>query len=263
MRQNRAQVIAWIGMSEGGFTDHPRDPGGRTNRGITQRTYNAWLRTKGRAARDVLHITKSEADTIVSEQYMDPVRFDQLPAGLDYAVADFSVNSGPARAAKELQRLLGMSGPQVDGIIGDQTLAAIARADLESLIIGYNKARMRFLRGLKTWDTFEVGWTARVMGSQDGFQADDIGVIDRAVMMARGKSNIPDPADHKTPKANESQVSGRVVLDKVLAEPTAYIPAIGALGGLMSGDGPVQYALAAVVVVGVLLLGFRLIKRSL
>ena len=262
MRENRNQVIAWIGMSEGGFIDHPKDPGGRTNKGITQSTYNAWLRSKGRATKDVLNITKAEADLIVSEQYMDPVKFDGLPSGLDYAVADFSVNSGPARAAKELQQILGMTGAQVDGIIGDKTLAMIERTDLESLIIGYNRARMAYLRRLGTWKTFGKGWTARVMGQLDGFQSNDIGVIDRAVMLARGRASIPAPVAHERAKSTDSQITKSAMLAKVMEDPVAFVPVVGTIGGLFSGDGPAQWALAGVVLIGAAYVAMRALRRG-
>ena len=72
MRANREKVIAWVGLSEGGFVDDPRDPGGRTNRGITQSTYNAWLKSQGRPAKDVRHITKAEAETILRDGPVGP-----------------------------------------------------------------------------------------------------------------------------------------------------------------------------------------------
>lgn len=262
MKHNRDQVIAWIGMSEGGLVNLPKDPGGLTNKGITQRTYSAWLKAKGQTGRSVKHITKAEADTIVSEQYLDPVKFDQLPEGLDYSVGDFSVNSGPGRAAKVLQQVLGMTGQAVDGIIGAQTLAAVEKADLEKLIIAYNTARMQFLQGLKTFDTFGRGWKARVMGNQDGFQAKDIGVIDRSVMMARGRTNIPAPSHHDTPKTTDEQIAETTLLSKVLQDPVAYVPVLGTLGTLFSGDGPVQWALAGVVLIGAAYLAVRMLRKS-
>lgn len=260
MRQNRETVLKWIGMSEGGLVNHPKDPGGLTNKGITQRTYSAWLKSKGRPGQSVKNITKAEADTIVSEQYLDPVKFDQLPAGLDYSVGDFSVNSGPSRAAKELQRALGLSG--VDGIIGAQTLAAVEKADLEALIVAYNNRRMSFLRGLKTFGTFGKGWTARVMGRADGFQPSDIGVIDRSVMMARGRESIPAPVAYDVPKTNDDQIKDGTLLAKVAKDPASFVPVVGALGGLVSGDGPFQWAMAGIALIGAAYLAVRMLRKS-
>ena len=262
MKHNRDQVIAWIGLSEGGLSNHTDDNGGLTNKGITQRTYSAWLKSKGQKGRSVRHITKAEADTIVADQYMDPVKFDQLPEGLDYSVADFSVNSGPARAAKELQSALGMTGSAVDGLIGAQTLAAVEKADLETLIKYYNARRMRYLQGLSDHGVFGKGWKARVMGNQDGFQAKDIGVSDRSVMMARGRTNIPAPSHHDTPKTTDEQITETTLLSKVLQDPVAYVPVLGTLGTLFSGDGPVQFALAGVVLIGAAYLAVRMLRKS-
>lgn len=101
--------------------------------------------------------------------------FDQLPGCLDYSVGDFSVNSGPARAVKELQAATGVTGAQVDGIMGAQTLAAVRSKNLETLIIAYNNRRMAFLKRLKNWPSFKAGWSARVSARKDGFHSDDIG----------------------------------------------------------------------------------------
>lgn len=262
MEQNRAQVIAWVGMSEGGLVNHPDDPGGLTNKGITQRTYSAWLKSKGRKHQSVRAITKAEADQIVSEQYLDTVKFAQLPAGLDYSVADFSVNSGPARAIKELQKVLGFQGTAVDGILGAQTLARIEQANLESLIVGYNNARMAFLKRLKNWPSFKNGWTKRVMGQRDGFQSNDVGVIDRSVMLARGQANIPAPTHVDVPKTDDTQIKQSAILGKVLEDPVAFVPVIAAVGTLFEGTGPVQYALAALCGAGALYLAMRALRRG-
>lgn len=261
MQENRSRVIAWIGLSEGGLVNHLDDPGGLTNMGITQRTYAAWRKQQGLKPASVKGITKAEADEIVSRQYLTPVMFDQLPAGLDYSVGDFSVNSGPSRAVKELQAAAGMTGAQVDGIMGAQTLAAVRSRDLEALIVSYNNRRMAFLKRLKNWPSFKAGWTTRVMGRKDGFQSDDIGVIDRSVMLARKQADIPVPKNVQTPKTDDGQTSVTAMLQDVLRDPVALIPALGSLGGILTGAGPVQWAIALVVAGGALLWAMRQLKR--
>ena len=261
MKANTETVLAWIGLSEGGYFNHPKDPGGATDRGITQRTYDAWNVSKGRAKKTVRGISKAEADQIVYEQYMKPIRFDDLPSGLDYAVADYSVNSGPSRAAKDLQLSLGMTGAAVDGVIGNQTLAAIERVNLQDLIVAYCERRMAFLRGLKTWGTFGKGWTTRVMGRQDGAQDGDIGVIDRAVRMSRGVAS-PAPVVEAPGKATESDTAESTWYKEALKQPTIWIPTAGGiLSGITDGDGPLQWAIAAVIVIGAVVAGVRLLKR--
>lgn len=263
MRQNKAQVLQWIGLSEGGYVNLKEDPGGATDRGITQATYDAWNRARGRPRKPVRGISKAEAEEIIVAQYMTPVRFDDLPAGLDYAVADFAVNSGPARAVKELQRVLGFQGAAMDGIMGQKTLAAIDTADLADLIVAYCARRMAYLRGLATFKTFGKGWTSRVMGRTDGAQDGDIGVIDRAVRLARGAGDIPPPVVVAPAKANEDDTAETTWIGKAMAEPSVWIPAMGGvLSGLTEGDGPMQWALAAVIVVGAIFAATRLLKRA-
>lgn len=194
MRHNYPQMQAWIGMSEGGYVNNPKDPGGATDRGITQRTYDAWNDRLGKSRRPVRGISKAEAERIIESQYFDTVRADKLPSGLDYAVADYSVNSGPRRAAMDLQRSLGMTGKAVDGIVGNHTLAAAAKADVAKVIVNLCNRRMSFLKRLSHWRYFKNGWTARVMGNVPGVQTDDIGVIDRAVRLSRENgAKIPAP----------------------------------------------------------------------
>jgi lysozyme family protein len=214
MRANQQQVLEWLALSEGGYVNHPDDPGGPTNRGVTQRTFDAWRRSIGQPTENVRNITAHEADRIFVKQYFEPVRFDDLPSGLDYAVADFSVNSGPARAVKELQRTLGVAA---DGIMGVQTMAAIRGADVVDLIERYCARRMAFLRRLKNWPSFKGGWTKRVEGRRAGVQADDIGVVDRATKLARG-APAPAPRPAGTPKTTDDEGRGifRILLDLIL-----------------------------------------------
>jgi lysozyme family protein len=177
--QNQNLVLNWVGLSEGGYVNHKDDPGGPTDRGITQKTYDAWNKLKGRPRKTVKGITKTESEEIIVSQYFTPIRFNDLPSGLDYSVADTSVNSGPSRAAKLLQKVLGISQ---DGVIGTQTLAAIKGKDIKSLIIKYNDARLSFMQSLSTWRTFGKGWTTRVTD-----------VKNRSYKMAEGSTTVPDP----------------------------------------------------------------------
>lgn len=171
---------------EGGRVDNPKDPGGRTNMGVTQAVYTAWRKKKGLPLRDVWAMSRNEAVEIYKTQYFDAVRFDDLPPGLGYAVADFAVHSGAVRAVKELQLLLGVTA---DGQVGNLTLAAVwgfeKQNELADMILAYCGRRMDYLKTLKTWATFQTGWTRRVCGLRAGAQADDRGVVDYAMSMAR------------------------------------------------------------------------------
>jgi lysozyme family protein len=203
MRRNLENSMRWMLAHEGGFVNHPKDPGGATNFGVTQRVYDSYRKRKGLSQRSVRAIEPDEVAEIYKAQYWDAVRADELPDGVDYAVFDYAVNSGPGRSARDLQRELGVN---VDGIIGFQTLAAAQAADPFDLIERLCNRRMRFLRSLKHWPTFGRGWTARVMGVKDGAQADDIGVIDRAMVLARGAqaNDLPNPVAVGSGKGQEA-----------------------------------------------------------
>lgn len=159
MRENLETALKHVLVHEGGFVNHKDDPGGATNRGVTQRVYDAYRDRQGQSRRSVRAITAEEVADIYKRQYWDAIRGDDLPSGLDYAAFDYAVNSGPRRAAQDLQRELGVA---VDGVIGNVTLAGVAKADVYDLIDRLCARRMRFLKGLKHWPTFGKGWTRRV-----------------------------------------------------------------------------------------------------
>lgn len=162
MSNNLAQAITLVFGSEGGFSNHPKDPGGATKYGITAATLGASRRLGRKATpEEVKAMPLAEASKILSQQYAEPLRYLDLPAGLDYALFDFAVNSGPAQAVKTLQRILNAQGG-ADGILGAKTLDAIRRRDTVELISALQVARLKFLRGLRTWSTFGRGWSDRV-----------------------------------------------------------------------------------------------------
>lgn len=150
-------------VHEGGFADHPSDPGGKTMKGVTQKTFDAWLARHERPSRPVKTITDAELKAIYRTRYWDVVSGELLPPGLDLAVYDFAVNSGPARAIRYLQSVLGV---HQDGQFGAVTLAALKEAvvarKVDALIRRYCAARRGFLRGLSTFPVFGKGWSRRV-----------------------------------------------------------------------------------------------------
>jgi len=144
---------------EGGKVDHPRDPGGRTNMGVTQRVYNGFRKARNLPTRDVYGIEAAEVAAIYKTGYWDKVWGDRLPDGLDVVVADGAINSGVSQSLKWLQRALGV---RVDGIMGDATLtAAEAVSDMGALIDRVIAHREAFLRALRTFKTFGKGWLRR------------------------------------------------------------------------------------------------------
>jgi len=152
---------------EGGLVNNPNDPGGWTNRGVTIGTLKKLgIDKDGDGDSDLADLkllTAADAAKVFKRFYADPVQADLLPVGLDYAMTDFAVNSGPTRAAEHLQRILGVA---VDGHIGPQTLAKVAQCDAKALIVALSESRLRFLRNLKTWGTFGAGWQRRVFEVQ-------------------------------------------------------------------------------------------------
>ena len=143
---------------EGGFVDHPEDPGGATNKGITHKTYAEFL---GRPLEDVdelKNIPDEHVQLIYKNGYWDRIMADQMPDGLDFATFDWAVNSGPGRAAKNLQSLVGATE---DGAIGPRTMARINSTDPVALIQALAKRREEYYRSLKTFGTFGRGWLRR------------------------------------------------------------------------------------------------------
>lgn len=151
-----AVTLRW----EGGYVDHPKDPGGCTNHGITRATLERWRRAPV-TCDDVRALTVAEARGIYRAHYWNALQADALPDGLDLAVFDFAVNSGRRRAAEFLQRQLGVED---DGVIGPVTLAAAHGVTHHTaFIVQFQDARMDFLRGLDGWEAFGAGWANRVV----------------------------------------------------------------------------------------------------
>lgn len=148
---------------EGGYVDHPQDPGDATNLGVTIGTLRKiGIDKDGDGDSDVVDLrmlTVKDATSVFKRFYADPVQADLLPDGLDYAMTDFAVNSGPVRAAQHLQRILGVAD---DGNIGPKTIAALGLRNTVDVINLLCDSRLKFLHSLRTWRTFGKGWMARV-----------------------------------------------------------------------------------------------------
>lgn len=144
-------------VHEGGWADHPRDPGGATMRGVTLATYRQYKPGANKA--DLRAISNVEIQNIYRAGYWKPMRGDDLPAGVDLASFDYAVNSGPSRSARHLQSVV---GAKVDGKVGPNTVAAVEKRSPSATVKALCKKRMGFLRGLSTFSTFGRGWSRRV-----------------------------------------------------------------------------------------------------
>ena len=147
---------------EGGYVNHPKDPGGRTNLGVTQRVYEEWIGHKV-DERIMRGLTVKHVEKLYKVKYWDAVRGDDLPRGVDLCVFDFAVNAGPNRAVRYLQRMVGANE---DGVIGPVTLSLLnqhVRAKGRDMaVMEYQDRRRDYYRILKTFPTFGKGWMRRV-----------------------------------------------------------------------------------------------------
>jgi lysozyme family protein len=163
MDRNFARALSCVLKDEGGWADDPHDPGGATMKGVTLATFRRYVEPTA-TKDDLRKITNAQLTNIYKRQYWNAVKGDDLPDGVDYAVFDFAVNSGQARAAKYLQTIVGVTA---DGKIGPQTLAAVKATDSGAVINMLCDRRLDFLQGLPTWPRYKNGWTDRVHGVRE------------------------------------------------------------------------------------------------
>ena len=158
MNTNFSQCFALVLKNEGGYVDNPSDPGGATNLGCTKATWEAWVGhpvTKD----DIKALKPNDVMPLYKAKYCDTIKGDDLPEGVNYAVFDFAINSGPSRAAKTLQSVLSTNP---DGQIGPTTLRALEAANPREVATAVCEARLAFLQSLPTYGTFGKGWSRRV-----------------------------------------------------------------------------------------------------
>jgi lysozyme family protein len=120
MQATYGKAISQVLRDEGGYSNDVGDSGGPTNFGITIHDARQYWKADA-TAEDVRHMPLEVAQDIYSKHYAAPLGYDNLPAGVDYAVLDYGINSGISRAARVLQHIVGVT---VDGSIGPVTLAA-------------------------------------------------------------------------------------------------------------------------------------------
>jgi lysozyme family protein len=148
---------------EGGNSDDPHDPGGRTHKGIIQREYDKYRRSKGLPLQSDYAMSDAEVSDIYFNEYWMP-HCPTLAPGLDLSFFDNAVNEGPFRAAVMLQRALSVPD---DGAFGPKTAAAIVGQDVRALITRYSDARESFYKSLSTFQYFGKGWLSRVFAIRE------------------------------------------------------------------------------------------------
>lgn len=140
---------------EGGYSNHPGDPGGETMWGVTI----AVARVNGYAG-PMRYMPRDTAKAIYRTQYWDKVKADSMPFPVAFQVFDAAVNHGTGQAAKFLQRAAGVAD---DGVIGPKTLATVAAIGAATILLLFNAEREQFYTDLKTWPSFGKGWSRRVV----------------------------------------------------------------------------------------------------
>ena len=158
MNNNWKQAFELMLKSEGGYVHHPSDPGGRTNLGVTQATWENWV-GRGSDEAEMRGLTPEKVEPMYKKKFWDAVRGDELPMGLDYLMFDFAVNAGAGRAIKTLQTAVGVTP---DGGFGPMTMAAVQAVEPNELIERFSQAKEDFYRSLTTFATFGKGWLNRV-----------------------------------------------------------------------------------------------------
>jgi len=158
VKQNFEEALKHILKYEGGYVNHPDDPGGMTNLGVTKRVWEQWT-GKPADEHEMRSLTPDLVAPLYKKRYWDAVRGDDLPSGVDLCVFDCAVNSGVGQSSKFLQRVVGVSQ---DGAIGPATLAAVAKKEPGTIVAEFCHYREAFYRSLSTFATFGKGWMRRL-----------------------------------------------------------------------------------------------------
>lgn len=162
-----SEALTFTLREEGGFVHHPQDPGGATNKGITQAVYNAFRDRTDQPRQSVRQIRDDEVFEIYEQGYWRDSscpEINEIDSRIALAHFDFAVHSGIRRAAIVLQRVLGVGD---DGIIGPITLGALKKSDLTKTLQNYIDEREEFLWSLvvgrpSTYLPFLRGWCLRI-----------------------------------------------------------------------------------------------------
>lgn len=154
-------IIERVLAHEGGYVNHPRDPGGETNWGIAKRSYPAL---------DIRRLTREQAIAIYRRDFWNPIRGDDLPRQFAFQAMDAAINHGIGNAVRWIQQAVGVAD---DGVFGPVSLAAVKKTDPADLTLRFLAARLEFYTRLSTWPTFGIGWVRRIAGNLRHAAADN------------------------------------------------------------------------------------------
>ena len=157
MKHNFETALEMLLEHEGGYVNHPKDPGGETNLGVTKRTWAKWL-DRDINEGEMKELTPEDVADLYKKEYWDRLKCDNLPTGLDFFCFDWGVNSGTGRSAKALQRIISVAQ---DGAIGPKTLRALEDHNAKEVVDLMHSRRQEFYENLTTFETFGKGWTRR------------------------------------------------------------------------------------------------------
>lgn len=153
---------------EGGYVDHPDDPGGATNLGITHKTLAAWRKVDKCSREEVQTLQRDEAREIYRAHYWNALNCDNLPAGVDLVTFDMGVNAGVGRSSRMLQEVVSV---EKDGQVGPITVGAVNRIDAEFVVSRFSDRRLEYYQSLKHWPTFGRGWSRRTAETREAAMA--------------------------------------------------------------------------------------------
>lgn len=135
---------------EGGYVNHPSDPGGETRFGISKRSY---------PTEDIKALTEERAKVIYKRDFWGPAGCDSVPDAIKFDLFDMAVNSGIRQAVRTLQRA---AYTDADGILGPKTLLAVGSVPEGRLLARFNGYRLCYMTDLGPWESFSRGWARRI-----------------------------------------------------------------------------------------------------
>jgi len=220
LKANFQTALRHVLEFEGGYVDHPNDPGGATNMGVTRATL-ANYRGRSVSKAEVRALDRDTARDIYRKLYWDALRCDEMPGGIDLALFDCGVNQGTGRAARLLQTALKV---RVDGIIGPVTMRAVRSAGPSALLTEFMAQRMRaYGRLSQLFRTFGLGWSRRLMAAHG---------TARSLLADAAEGVRPAPAPRPKPEPPKDEETSMTFILKRLREASTYAGIAAFLAGI-------------------------------